>query len=320
MKPKMKKLPFPDEKVFVVSVRWMAAAVLFAAAALKAMQLASVPSLSPQFMYHPWVQTTLIEFELFLGIFLICNVYEPWAARAACCAFGIFAIISMTKILTGASSCGCFGAVEIAPEKMFILDLGAAVSLGVFGAQFRSPAWKNIPSIERRPRKWRLFVAALLAIVVSGVPAWAIRAQFQLRVHGSKAADNVRIIEVADMVNKELPFSDQIEISDDLTSGTWILVLYRQGCSLCEEAIPQYVEVMKTHAGKYAFIEIPSGAVGMRPPDSPAYLQGKLSDEFNWYGESPIVVKLKEGVVVEGKQGEDALSPKWLYSANADRD
>jgi len=25
-------------------------------------------------------------------------------------------------------------------------------------------------------------------------------------------------------------------------------------------------------------------------------------------------------VVVEGKQGEDALSPKWLYSANADRD
>ncbi|MBC8481316.1 MAG: hypothetical protein H8D47_01455 [Planctomycetes bacterium] len=106
------------------------------------------------------------------------------------------------------------------------------------------------------------------------------------------------------------PMLEYIDIADQLTDGIQIVLLYHYDCPNCQEAIPVYDQLardMGTDQGlRFVFIYVPPFAPDghdIAPDDTPA-LTGKMSDEKKWIFETPLVVLLIDGVVVETWQGD----------------
>src|SRR5438552_3124339 len=59
-------------------------------------------------MLPQWLVAGLVYFELFLGIWLLTGRCERLGCIVAFSAFGVFACFSLTAILAGQKSCGCF--------------------------------------------------------------------------------------------------------------------------------------------------------------------------------------------------------------------
>jgi hypothetical protein len=103
--------------------------LLLAAAALKAHQLASGPSVDSSWTGSPWLRLGLIELELGLGLCLLCGLYPRQSRLAALISFTAFAAVSFQQALAGKASCSCLGALAVRPWHTFLLDLGAVAAL-----------------------------------------------------------------------------------------------------------------------------------------------------------------------------------------------
>jgi hypothetical protein len=128
----LKRLLGNNGNVGRVFVRTMTAAVLFVAGLLKAYQLATVPVLGSGLLETRWFQIFLVECELALAILLISQIAPKLIWILTTILFVIFGIVSLTRGIGGAESCGCFGAVNINPFLTFTLDVGIVVLLVVF--------------------------------------------------------------------------------------------------------------------------------------------------------------------------------------------
>ena len=89
--------------------------MLVAAGGLKALQLATEPVVARGIFESRWVLLVAIEIELLLGLLLLVGLYPQQTRRAAMLLFGLLAGVALTKILSGESSCGCFGTMRLSP-------------------------------------------------------------------------------------------------------------------------------------------------------------------------------------------------------------
>ena len=144
-------------------VRIALAAILLAAAGLKAYQLATEPVGGKDIFSFRWSLIAQVEFEILLGVWLLSGLFKrpAWLAALACFAF--FCCATLYKALSGAVSCGCFGKIEVSPWYTLVLDVCAVFALLVF-----PPDAKPAPSgrISRR----RLIATGMAAAFVA-VPA-----------------------------------------------------------------------------------------------------------------------------------------------------
>jgi hypothetical protein len=83
--------------------------LLLAAAALKlqGFRVDAVPSLG--ILSNPEIKVGLIEFEIFLGLWLLSGKARIGSWLTTIVAFGIFAVASAYQGWIGQASCGCFG-------------------------------------------------------------------------------------------------------------------------------------------------------------------------------------------------------------------
>ena len=79
----------------VVVVRWLVAGVLLAAAALKARQLATEPTLDRDLFTYHWSLILLVEGELCLGLVLLSGLWKRLAWAMALATFLFFSVISL---------------------------------------------------------------------------------------------------------------------------------------------------------------------------------------------------------------------------------
>ena len=107
--------------------------LLIVAAALKGHQLLTEPLANKDIWSYRPVLILLVECELALGLWLLSGLFPRLAWLTALACFSFFCVVTLYKALTGAASCGCFGAVSVPPWiTLLAIDLPAVLALSLF--------------------------------------------------------------------------------------------------------------------------------------------------------------------------------------------
>jgi hypothetical protein len=286
--------------------------LLLTAAALKGHQLATAPVLESGLLTSRWFLIAVVQFEFFFALWLLSGLYPTWTWRAALACFSVFAGVTLSKGLAGESSCGCFGRVPVNPWYTLFLDLCAVAALLAFRplslrvrAGVMAPAFASSPPGRGRVRA-RL--AAVLALFLAlGIPAgWTMSAYQAAALADSGdliGSGKSVVLEPENWVGKPLPLLRYIDLGNQLTSGRWVVVLYRHDCPHCQRTVPQCAaharELAARTGTRVALVEMPPYA------ESPAWLGdgistcvlGRLSDSRLWFVRTPVILTVEDGVV-----------------------
>ncbi|MDR2441661.1 MAG: DoxX family protein [Planctomycetaceae bacterium] len=127
-------------------LRVVVAFILLIAAILKAYQLATTPLLGEGLLHARWFNIFVVEFELFFGIWLIFGLLPRLTWIASIGLFSIFSIVSFYKVISGETSCGCFGSVTVNPWITMTFNFVTLTE--------KSHLSENEKSVILEPSKW----------------------------------------------------------------------------------------------------------------------------------------------------------------------
>jgi hypothetical protein len=297
-----------------IIVRSLVAVVLFIAAILKSMQLAASPDLGNSIFEARWFQTLLVEGEIALALILLFGIVPKISWLVTIILFAVFSIVSLAKGLSGAESCGCFGAVKVNPFITFLLDAGIVALL----CKFR-PKYERI-WLRFEPRVWGNYL--LIFIPLGCFVFWETsQVSFQqLQGIGQHLQEgNVVKLEPQMWIDKEFPLGNYCDIGEKLTTGRWLILLRRTGCAECRKASPFIAKLVKEKNCSFAVLGMNSKKDEFRI-DNVDFITGLLSPKFAWFAETPIVLELNNGVVQQvllrddltGMQSENRRQPVLL--------
>ena len=297
-------------------VRVAAGALLLAAAALKAHQLATEPVAGRDLLSHRWSLILQTELELVFALVLLSGVYRRVAWLAAVVLFGFFAAVTLHKGLAGEVNCGCFGTIQIHPWYMLAVDLAVLTGLLVFRPELKA---------KRRQARVGLRLAVVAAVsLAAGVPAGVAMAGYQparLLADGTiSGGRQLVVLEPRTWVARPWPLRAHVDIGQRLSEGRWVVILYHHDCPSCRQSIPDFEALAGDMAAgglgvRTAMIELPPyGLPGtcLVSAAAPVTL-GKLSDRRDWFVETPVMIALQGGVVAAAVEGrlDAALALDW---------
>ena len=95
---------------------------MLTAASLKGYGLARDPLAQDEVLPNRTTAILAVLFELGLGSWLLVGVFPSVARPIAIVCFTTFLIVSISHILAGKASCGCFGAIQVTPWVTTIFD------------------------------------------------------------------------------------------------------------------------------------------------------------------------------------------------------
>lgn len=285
-------------------LRYAVAALLLVAAGLEVHQLATAPSVTTGILTARWFRIAWVEFELFMGVWLLSGVYSRLSWLGAFSCFVVFSGVTLTKGLAGQDNCGCFGAVEVNPWYTFVLDVS------VVGAM--AAAWRGANPPGPRAIRRRAVIAALTAVLTLGVTAGLAIGNFRpgtVTAEGELVGESgIVLLEPETWVGGRFPLLGHIDVGEKLSRGRWIVVLFARGCPGCAEALPRYQKLAQGGAFggvPVALVEIPrahsSGAPELTRGPGPVW--GLLDGRRDWFVTTPVVVLLTEGQVTAAWEG-----------------
>lgn len=103
--------------------------LLLAAAGLKLNGLAVDPVGRMGLFTLPAFQIAVVEFEIFLAVWLLWGRQPLGSWATALAVFTIFAAVSAYQGWIGRASCGCFGRLSVSPWYAFGIDLAVLIAL-----------------------------------------------------------------------------------------------------------------------------------------------------------------------------------------------
>ncbi len=259
-------------------------AILLFAAAMKAWQLATVPGLGGGLISSRWFGFCVVEFELAFGIWLFFGLLPQWTRMATIGLFSFFGAISLYKALSGETSCGCFGSLQVNPWITFVLD--ALVAAVVFFRR-NGPAHGGGVSINK------IAVMAILWLMPTAVTLYALgsvdeskRSELGTEFVGVNGHRSI-LLEPEKWQGREfplLPFIEPTEVREQLMSGEWTVVLYRSDCQKCQKVI---TDLVKKGTSRGILIEIPPCGTESVIPEG--FLHARLNEKMIWFAETPYV-------------------------------
>ena len=311
----------------------VAGAFLVVAAVLKSQQLLTEPIISKGF-WESWEFFVIqIPLEMGLGIWLLCGLFRKAGWLLAAIAFGGFIGITGYKAITGAASCGCFGTVHVNPWiTLLVIDVPLFVLLLIFqpsGYKLFPPPWPSARHFFGVAIPTFILLPAVVLILVFNKPPdktdeyevvkpqeWVvvkpvIKPEIKPEINQPPSANqpvepNNKQQAAVKSDDKEWPLLKSIDIADSLRSGIVVVLLYHYDCPECREAIPKYDQMCHDLAGneesiKFAFVEIPPYGTEKDNPIPPGTLcmTGKLDSHKKWIFETPVVVIIRDGLVVK---------------------
>lgn len=298
--------------------------LLLAAAIMKSHELLTVPVANKDiWSWRPFL-IFQVEFELVLGIWLLSGVFKRfiWILTLAC--FCVFCCVTLYKAITGAASCGCFGAVHVNPWiTLFVVDLPAVLTLVVFRPM---NIWFSIRCFNKL-----LIRIVCLTIRMLGRSSSHLRMVYK-RAFGSlvsmhtvtlsiallltlcvttpilafntpkKTTTSYEILEPETWVGEELPILDHIDIGEQLRMGNWLVVLYHYGCPDCTKVARVFKEIARGFNGKegvmrIALVEVPPYNQGLRGHVS-LCRYGELDQTKEWFVTTPVILLIQGGQVL----------------------
>ncbi|HEV3137075.1 MAG TPA: MauE/DoxX family redox-associated membrane protein, partial [Pirellulales bacterium] len=215
-------------------VRWVLACVLALAGALKWLRLqeSSIATRTPV-----WLEGLAIAVEILLSAWMMSGLYPVAARRVALLCFGVFAITSLEKAISGEPSCGCFGRVAISPWFTFLFDIAAMAALVTMSAA----SSRDAVSSPRRVASWSGIATRVLTLACVGYLAVAIDAAWL-------GSDPVEVLEPQTWIGLPLPLLAHIDIGSEIAKGRWRVVLIRHDCSECQRAITKFQRIASEQA------------------------------------------------------------------------
>jgi len=282
-----------------IIVMWIAGLFLIFASAMKVHQLITEPIISKGF-WESWEFFLIqIPLELGLGIWLICGLFRKAGWLLGLIAYFGFIGVTLFKGLTGEASCGCFGMVKVNPWiTLSVVDIPIFLLLAIFrpkGEKLLPPPWPKL--------------AHFLAIAI---PTFILLPTIEyVLITNKQVKPDVENWITEPAQQNQWSLLEDIDIKEQIQSGSWVVLMYHYDCPDCAKAIPEYEEMHKSLKGNdnainFAFIEMPpygnenQQLIG-RDND---VVRGKLSDKKKWFYQTPVVVVLNDGQVLKAWEGK----------------
>jgi hypothetical protein len=322
--------------------RFVVSAVLLTAAALKTAALVTGASLaSTNVISGRWAQIALIEVELLLAILLLVGTRPRLTCAAALVLFTIFALVSLTKLASGAETCGCFGAAPIHPGYSFALDIAIIALLYAFppikGRELASGEWRaesGEPDGKVHQPASLLWLPPQFYLSFAILPlAAAALSLYQPTVSSAKPGVEIVdgrlvIVDPVDWVGTEFPLLDYTDIGDQLGTGNWAVLVYHHDCQDCRTALGE-LAMSSPNSGsplsplrspsaqtRIAVIEIPP--YGSSPAAPGSVVHGRVTDELEWFVATPLWLELTDGRVTGGRSRHKNLESHSVNSNSAE--
>lgn len=262
--------------------RLWAGAFLLTAAGLKSQSAVIIMQTADSRVF----EIGLILAESFLALWLLSGIAPCRCRTVALIAFGAFAIVSGVKALQGESTCGCFGAASVSPVVTLVLDLATMFLLTIAGSdRERSAAGRFTSRLVYVPFCGGVAVCTLLIVpqllVVRGHDTCSI-----VRVGG-------RTI-VEPQPGCPLHLVAYLECEADLNVGTWSLLLVDPQCQDCVSILHDDERLVIIPN----LVVVSVGDVRMTPRLL-ACSTAVLGNPKDWIVETPLIVRIQDGMIVE---------------------
>jgi len=278
--------------------------VLLAAAILKGYQLLTEPMAEDTIWSQRWFLILQVEFELFLGIWLVSGIMKRavWLAALSC--FVLFSGVTLYKGISGADSCGCFGSFKVNPWlTLFAIDLPAVLGLAIFrtaglsgqtAAQTKRRFLFLLGLFTPRPPLPRFAVGfsacLILLVVITSILAFN---------KPQKVTATYEVLEPETWIGKELPIIDYIDIGNQLREGNWLVLFFHHDCPDCQKALKQSESFDENNnVFKRAFVEI-SPFSTKKINNTVFVIHGRLSATKQWIVETPTKIYIKDNIVTK---------------------
>jgi hypothetical protein len=231
-------------------------------------------------------------------------VFVPPLARwTGLVMLGVFLPVLMGDLALGASSCGCFGAVNVSPWVSLVMDVTFFLVLAYFGRREpRLAITSHLPTT----RVVTAGALSLLSVVVAFGP----------RASGSDPAGQTTTDLVAGLPEdgyylpdyeswRGRPFRDLeiaawiVGLNADLETGQQYVVFYRKDCEHCHELLEVYFS---------GALQLPTTAVAvperngwptenLQPFPCTECRLAELPSGIDWFLQTPVLVRLSDGIV-----------------------
>jgi hypothetical protein len=250
----------------------------------------------------------VLEFSIAVElVVVVAMILLPGLARPIGIAMlALFMPVLVGDLLLGASSCGCFGAVQVPPWVTLATD-GFFLLCLVFAA-------RGVRSLRMTTTQatWRVVavgVLAMLSVAVAfgltagGAPVPADGGAAQTAAGSSGPAEGYYLPNLEAWIGSEFASLDLATwirgLPDDLDVGSQYLLFYRLDCEHCHELMEVYFSDS---------VPLPTTAVavpekhgfpteGIQPFACGECRLAELPQGFDWFLQTPVLVQLADGIV-----------------------
>jgi thiol-disulfide isomerase/thioredoxin len=295
------------------------ATLLVIAAGLKGYALATSPAAGSGVFSSKPVLIGEVEAEFALAVCLLSGWRKQQMRWLTAAVFALFSCVTAYKVWTGASSCGCFGRVEVDPRYTFVLDVSLVSLLCTFGPN-------NNPRVPWQMGRWN-FVVLASVVLAFGIGGGVAMAMYQPAVLTSDdipdgTPSTLVVLESEAWIGKRFPLLKHVDVGAQFETGSWVVVLHREDCHTCQQALPLYRELASEGefvAGRpeVALIEMPGPGISHFGPNGRHLIYGKLQPTRDWFATTPVAMLLHDGVVIAAASGEEAANLEWLARATS---
>ncbi len=277
-------------------------ALLIFATVKKAQQLATVPSVGEGLLESYWLNFLAVEWELFLGLWLISGPYPEQTRKFTAAFFVLLFMISAYKYLSGELYCGCFGSLPIRAWQTAILD--AFVVIALIGTGKSQSKIRPIP-VKRIILVFVLWGIANIPLLRFVSPSDPVDHSAPWSVYAGDDDQMNCVLIPENWVGKKFPLpvlQDEIGLSPELYNNFNIengtVILFHFDCVKCKDAIEKLPSV-----DDVTFIEIPSEENNGQLFSLDKYVT--LPKDCHWWCETPVIIKVQNGIVRSVNEGED---------------
>jgi hypothetical protein len=231
----------------------------------------------------------------------------PLARWTGVVMLALFLPVLIGDLALGASSCGCFGAIEISPWITLVMDVTFFLGLLLLG--------RRAPSLELTANlATRRVVATGLWSLASVVLAFGLRSAVKPPSAGASSAPETPQAVTLPADGYYLPdyqswegrrFSD-LDIAgwvrglpDDIASGSQYVIFYRKDCEHCHELMELFFS--GPLAAPTTAIAVPERGgfptENLQPFPCRECRTAELPDGVDWFLQTPVLVRLLDGRV-----------------------
>lgn len=216
---------------------------------------------------------------------------------------GAFFPILVADVLMGASSCGCFGAVQVHPAITMAVDLLFLVGLWWCGRGVSRLAVTDVLP-TRRVLAAGLWTLASFALAFGLTPVDGGKTSLDAS-GGPKAlpAEGYYLPQYSAWIGRpweEIPLASWIRgAPEDLDSGIHYILLYRKDCEHCHELMEVYFSGQLTWPTTAVAVPERNGfpTTGVLPFVCDECSTAELPVGIDWFIATPVLIRLSNGLV-----------------------